>query len=85
MREGSDSTAVQVSLEETADTEAQACAGLAPELRTQLQICMTSVETPAALDLPLEAHSCAASIERVLGVLVRDLTSSSRSIRGTAP
>jgi hypothetical protein len=47
---------------------------LSPELRTQLQICLISVETLLALGLPLEAHRCAARLERAVGRLVDSLT-----------
>lgn len=50
------------------------CPRLTPELRTQLQICLVSVETLSALDLPFEAHWCVLSIKRAVDLLVKELT-----------
>ena len=74
MREDSDSTAVQTSHADAANPTASVCGALTPELRTQLQICLVSVETLSALDLPLEAHMCVLSIKRAVDLLVKELT-----------
>ena len=49
------------------------CTLQTPAVRHQLQICLVSVETMSALDLPLEAHRCVLSIKRAVDLLVKEL------------
>lgn len=74
MGEDRDATEREATQANGSELVAGAGTALTAELRTLVQICQTSVETLAALNLPLEAQRCVASIERTVGLLAKGPT-----------
>jgi len=74
MREKIESAAAVSVAAEGTRPAAQSCAALTPEVRTQLQICLTNVEVLAALDLPIEAQRCVLGVKRAVELLIDGLT-----------